>query len=92
MLTAGWSLRPEARRQGQRICDGLVGMNQRPNARERAFELANSGECTSMKAIKARLRDEGYWAVDELLYGAPLEKQLKAAWKAAKKQRNRRAS
>jgi hypothetical protein len=66
-------------------------MTQRPTARERAFELASSGECASMKAIKAQLRREGYWAVDELLTGAGIETPLRQAWTAARKTRRAQA-
>jgi len=37
-------------------------MQPNTNAIERAFELAKSGQCTSVVEIKRRLRAEGYSA------------------------------
>jgi hypothetical protein len=43
---------------------------------ERAFELARSGECRSIEAIRKRLAREGYSTTQ--LYGRALLAQLKA--------------
>ena len=43
---------------------------------ERAFELARSGECESVNALRQRLRREGYDSVHLHLHGASINKQL----------------
>jgi hypothetical protein len=51
-------------------------MNDRPHALERAFALAQSGDCEDISAIKAKLKAEGY-SVDTVT-GRTLTKQLRA--------------
>ena len=43
---------------------------------ERAFELARTGECTSVDDIRKRLKAEQYSQVDAHLAGASVRRQL----------------
>ena len=51
---------------------------------ERAFELARSGECESINALRQRLRREGYEAVHLHIHGASINRQLTDLIRAAK--------
>ena len=53
-----------------------VRMQYRPTTLERAFELARSGRCENIAAIRRRLKHEGY-AEGEHLVGPTLRKQLR---------------
>ena len=44
---------------------------------ERAFQLAQSGECPSMEDLHARLKKEHYSQVDEHLGGKAIKQQLR---------------
>jgi hypothetical protein len=50
-------------------------MQPNVNAIERAFELARSGGCVSLKEIRAHLRAEGY--LQDLIVGRYLSAQLR---------------
>jgi hypothetical protein len=50
-------------------------MTQKPSALERAFDLARSGEASSIAAIKTILRREGYG--DAQIIGPQLLRQLR---------------
>ncbi len=52
-------------------------MSDRRTTLERAYELARSGECVSLTAVKARLKAEGYHDADRQLYGPALGKALR---------------
>lgn len=43
---------------------------------ERAYELARSGECASVNAIRQRLRREGYATIHADLHGATINSEL----------------
>jgi hypothetical protein len=51
---------------------------QAPTTLERAFELARSGEFTTVADIRQRLRAERYDQVDAHLSGPALSRQLRA--------------
>ena len=51
---------------------------------ERAFELARSGECSSVNDLRQRLRREGYDAVHLHLHGSSINRQLIELMHAAK--------
>lgn len=44
---------------------------------ERAFQLAQSGECHAIPELNARLRKEQYSQVDEHLSGKSIKQQLR---------------
>jgi hypothetical protein len=46
---------------------------------ERAFELARSGEFSTVQDIKRRLRDEGFAGINEHIAGRTIFHQLRAA-------------
>ena len=48
----------------------------RPTLMERAYELAKSGECDSVRAITVRLNDEGYLYPDSHLSGPTIRSEL----------------
>lgn len=60
-------------------------MNIRPTTIERAYQLAESGECATVDAIKIRLRSEGF--AEKQLIGpvllADLRRRCREAAKAA---------
>ena len=60
----------------------LSGMDQNTTALERAFELARSGDHSSLDGIKHRLRAEGY--SDAQIMGATLTRQLRALIRSAR--------
>ncbi len=50
-------------------------MDDRPTYTERAFALAQSGECESMKGIRQQLKAEGYTDSGQL-HGGSIRNQL----------------
>jgi hypothetical protein len=52
-------------------------VSDRPHIIERAFQLAESGECPSIDDIRAQLSQEDYSAVHDHLAGGVIQKQLK---------------
>lgn len=56
-------------------------MEPNVTALERAFQLARSGICRSMREVRARLRAEGYG--QELLVGPNLSAQLRQLMREA---------
>jgi hypothetical protein len=50
---------------------------------ERAYELARSGQCDSVQAIRKRLKEEHYDAVDAQLAGPAIQRDLRALCAAA---------
>jgi LmbE family N-acetylglucosaminyl deacetylase len=58
-----------------RIFGVLFAMKQHVSAIERAFELAESGTCRGVEAIRRALNHEGYAAVQ--IMGPSLSKQLR---------------
>jgi len=50
---------------------------------ERAYQLARSGTCQNMTALKKTLRAEGYSNIESHLLGLHLRRQLAAAMSAA---------
>jgi hypothetical protein len=59
----------------------LSAMDHNVTALERAFELAKSGECTSVADLRKRLKAEGY--SQQKIVGRSLFRQLEALIKAA---------
>ena len=49
-----------------------------PSTVERAYELARAGEAPDVAALKARLKADGYRAVDALLAAPSLQRHLQA--------------
>jgi hypothetical protein len=60
----------------------LCIMDHTVTALERAFQLAKSGDCTSVSDVKKRLGAEGYSVAQ--ITGRVLSKQLDALIKAAR--------
>jgi hypothetical protein len=58
-------------------------MDIRPTPLERAFELAKSGQCTTVEEIKKKLKAEGFQ--DNQVVGKTLSKQLRELIGAAKR-------
>ena len=58
-------------------------MSIRLSTIERAYELAKSGECESIRAIKDRLKAESYFDVDGQLYGPTLQADLRKLCRSA---------
>ena len=58
-------------------------MNSQPTALERAFQLARSGDCEDLTALRRRLRAEGYSR--HLIEGRALIRQLNDICKASVK-------
>ena len=52
-------------------------MNSRYTTVERAYQLANSGECAGVGEIKDRLRAEGFSDVQGQLYGPTITSALR---------------
>jgi hypothetical protein len=52
-------------------------MTSEPSIIERAFELARSGRCRSIKDVRQKLKDEKFSAVDDHIAGPSIVKQLK---------------
>jgi hypothetical protein len=51
---------------------------------ERAYDLAKTGDCSGVSEIKARLKAEGYGAVDAELYGPTVSTALRRLCVAAR--------
>ena len=58
-------------------------MNDRPTTLERAFELANSGECANVDQIRLRLKSEGYSDGHAHTKGPSIRNQLAKLCQAA---------
>ena len=58
-------------------------MTHRPTTIERAFQLASSGECASLGAIRSRLQSEGYHDAASQISGPSLLRQLRQLCAAA---------
>jgi hypothetical protein len=54
-----------------------ISMQPRMPIIERAFALASSGSCQSIKDIRAKLKAEGYFRVEEFIDGKQLFAKLK---------------
>lgn len=65
-------------------------MNHEKTTLERAFELARSGECPTIKAIRVRVRAEGF--AGEQLYGPALVRQLRQLCRSARAETDLRGS
>tara|TARA_R110002167_G_scaffold128715_5_gene311263 strand:+ start:1220 stop:1462 length:243 start_codon:yes stop_codon:yes gene_type:complete len=52
-------------------------MSFRPTTIERAYQLAEGGDCRTVGDIKQKLQTEGYERVQENLYGASLTGALR---------------
>jgi len=61
----------------------LSHMDHNVTALERAFQLAKSGDCSSVADLKTRLRSEGYATTQ--IVGGTINKQLSALIEAARK-------
>ncbi len=59
----------------------LSAMDHNVTALERAFQLAKSGNCTSVPDLRQRLKQEGYSL--QTIVGRTLSRQLEALIKAA---------
>jgi hypothetical protein len=60
----------------------MAGDRERPTTVERAFELANSGQCDNLPDIVARLKGERHESVDAHLAGPSIRKDLRRVWEA----------
>lgn len=60
----------------------LVAMNSQKTALERAFELAESGNCDSIDELRKQLKSEGFSLAQ--LIGASLMKQLREVIRTAR--------
>ncbi|HVP83161.1 MAG TPA: hypothetical protein VMS78_00435 [Rhizomicrobium sp.] len=58
-------------------------MNDRPTTLERAFQLANSGECANVDQIRLRLKREGYSDGQAHTKGPSIRNQLSKLCQAA---------
>ncbi len=58
-------------------------MNDRPTTLERAFQLANSGECANVDQIRMRLKSEGYSDGQAHTKGPSIRSQLTKLCQAA---------
>lgn len=52
-------------------------MTHRPTTLERAYQLAESGECRNVSEIKKRLQSEGYDRIADQLYGRTVTNALR---------------
>jgi hypothetical protein len=62
-------------------------MNTRRTVLERAYDLAKSGDCAGVAAIRTRLKAEGYHDVDAALYGRTVATALRRHCLAARSER-----
>lgn len=60
----------------------MAGDRERPTTVERAFELANSGQCDNLPDIVAKLKGERHESVDAHLAGPSIRKDLRRVWEA----------
>ena len=58
-------------------------MSQPLHTIERAYQIAKSGECVGVEAIRRRLKDEHYVGVDAHLAGAQIKRDLTSLMKSA---------
>jgi len=58
-------------------------MIDRPTTLERAFQLANSGECVNVEQIRLRLKREGYSDAQAHTKGPSIRNQLTKLCQAA---------
>ena len=61
----------------------MNGMTHRPTTLERAYQLAESGECRNVSEIKKRLQSEGYDRIADQLYGRTVTNALRDRCQAA---------
>ncbi len=71
--------RPDRGKCREVLRDEAVQLSGRRSLVERAFELANSGDCPSLTAVKRRLSKEGYSDVHASLDGRLLRTQITEA-------------
>ena len=50
---------------------------------ERAFELARSGQFTTVTGVGKALKREGYWGIDPAFAGASIRRELRALMRDA---------
>lgn len=62
-------------------------MEHRPTTVERAYDLARSGEFSTVGAIKDRLKREGYSDIAGQLYGPTIQRALRDLCSQAQQQR-----
>lgn len=67
-----------------------TALTNRPGTVERAFQLAELGECSSLFEIERQLRKEGFDSVFVHLNGTLIRAQLRRAVEKAARQRARR--
>jgi hypothetical protein len=60
-------------------------MSISPSIAERAYQLAQSGDCATVTDIKAQLKREGYWDVTGHLHGASINSSLRKLLAASRK-------
>lgn len=65
----------------------MKGMNNRPTTLERAYQLAESGECRTVGEVKKRLQSEGFERIADQLYGRTVTNALRDRCTAAASQR-----
>jgi hypothetical protein len=75
---AGTALSPERYHRRLRLRGHGENMNNHTPIIERAFQLAESGECDSFTHIKSRLKSDGYTSIEAGLTGSSLRRQLSA--------------
>jgi hypothetical protein len=61
----------------------MCGMTFRPTTLERAYQLADSGECRTVTDVKKRLQVEGYERIADQLYGRMVTSALRDRCTAA---------
>jgi hypothetical protein len=67
------SRKPDNRRASAYV----EAMNFRPTTLERAYQLAEGGECRTVSDIKQRLAQEGYDRIADQLYGRTITNALR---------------
>lgn len=60
-------------------------MSFRPTTIERAYQLARSGECATVGAIKDRLKAEGFSDIAGQLYGPTIQRALRELCAASRR-------
>ncbi len=66
----------------------IATMQFRPTTLERAYQLADSGECRSVSEVKKRLQAEGYDRIADQLYGRTVTNALRDRCAAALEKRD----
>ncbi len=61
----------------------MCRMTFRPTTLERAYQLADSGECRTVTEVKKRLQAEGYDRIADQLYGRVVTNALRDRCAAA---------